>query len=101
MSAGAAAVSQNSDGEGSESEEGPKGNAKDECKLSFYKGRLLALLKLAITYMRLYLLTCYAFPTAGMLRKLAKKFWRAACQVLLGSTWKGESSSQWDRSPSY
>lgn len=61
-----------------------------ECRLSFYKGKTLALLKIALTYMRLYVLTCNAFPTQGKLRKNAKRFFMAACHRVFGSSWKSE-----------
>ncbi len=62
---------------------------KAETRLNYYTGRTLSILKRTIIFMRLYLLTCNGFPSGTKLHKNAKKFYKASCQLLLGSTWKG------------
>lgn len=78
------------EGDAEDKESGTKKRSSTaECRLGFYKDLTLALLKDAITYMKLYLLTCNGFPSTRKLRKCAKRFFFAACQVKLGANWKG------------
>lgn len=84
-------VSDNAD-EDDGSDDG-KNNSVAACRLGFYKGKTLELLQKAIIFMRIYLLTCNGFPSTAKLLKNAKKFFKAACQLLLGSSWRSTFST--------
>ncbi len=65
-----------------------KGKGKAACRLGYYTGTTLDLLKQSIIFMRLYLLTCNGFPSVKKLLKNAKKFYKVACQMKFGPSWK-------------
>lgn len=75
----------NDDGEAS-----AKAKSAQPHQIKFYSGITLDILRLALIFMRLHLLTENGYPTSAEQFKLAKRFFKVANQTIFGSKYKGE-----------